>query len=173
LPVLKNLLYNKIKQMDYELDIIIDESALDVECLEQSRLMLKYTKHSAQCRKAADEAEEALDLIKAEVEKEIREDPERFEIPKITEASVKAAILMDRRVKKAIQTWIDAKFEAKVADGAVTAFSNRKDMLEAMIKLHGQSYFAGPSVPHDLSKFREQKTQARNARIGGHMTRTT
>ena len=42
--------------MNYEKEILIDESALDVEWLEQPRLMMRYTRHAAETgsRKAAD-----------------------------------------------------------------------------------------------------------------------
>lgn len=158
--------------MDYELDITIQEDQLDIECLEQPRLMLKYTRHAAEMRRKADEAEEALDVVKAEVEKEIREDPEHFNIPKITEAAVKAAILLERRYKAANKTFINAKFEAKVADGAVKAFENRKDMLEALIKLHGQSYFAGPSVPHNITELRQKLQTKVDTGVASKIQRT-
>jgi hypothetical protein len=52
---------------------------------------------------------------------------------------------------------IEAKYEAKVLAGVVKAIDARKTMLETLVKLHGQQYFAGPNVPRDLSHEAEKK----------------
>jgi hypothetical protein len=157
--------------MNYEKDIQIEDQSLDWECTQQPVLMMRYTNHFALMRKLADESEEALDVIKAQIEKEIRDDPEAFDIVKITEAAVKAGILLDKRYTTANKAYINAKYEAKMAEGAVKAFDNRKDMIEGLIKLHGQQYFAGPATPHDLTKIREEKTKERNAGVAAKLQR--
>lgn len=157
--------------MNYEADIKIDETVLDLEWLEQPNLMLKFTRYSAEMRKVADEIEAELDVIKAEVEKEVREDPEKFGIKKITEAAVKAAILLDTRFIKVNKDLIQAKFEAKVAEGAVKAFDHRKDALENLVKLHGQQYFAGPRVLRDLHEKAEERREKINKGIASALQR--
>jgi hypothetical protein len=47
----------------------------------------------------------------------------------------------------------------------------RKEMLEGMIKLLAQSYFAGPSVPHDLSKLKAEREKKTEANIGTRLRR--
>ena len=143
--------------MDYEKEIEIDESALDVECLRQSTLMLKWTQYQAEMQKNEDEKKEELDYLKADLDKKIRSDPEAYEITKITEGAILNTIIFDEEYGKVNQEYIDAKFENNVAKGAVRAMAFRKDMLEALIRLHGQQYFAGPNVPRDLSHEATQK----------------
>jgi len=143
--------------MNYEKDIEIDESALDVECLEQSALMLKYTKYQAETARDEDLAKEHFELVKAELDKEIRNDPDKFDMPKVTESAVNSAILMHENYKKASKRYIEAKFENTVAKGAVRTFDQRKDELENLVRLHGQQYFAGPRVPRDLSDERQKR----------------
>jgi hypothetical protein len=157
--------------MNYEDDVKIDETALDIECLEQPNLMLKYARHSARMIIALDQAKQDLDITKAEVDKEIREDPEAYGVKKVTEGSIQSAILTEDRYKEAFQKYLDAKFEAEMAKGAVRAFEQRKDMLEALIKLHGQQYFAGPRVPRDLSAQRNLQSKKVDQGIGSRLRR--
>jgi len=145
--------------MDYEKEIRIDESALDFECLNQADLMLKYTKHAAAMRKELDEAEEELGLLRAQIDMKIRKDPESFGIVKITETAVSNMILVQDDYQDALSNVNKARYEKTISDGAVKAFEQRKSMLEALIKLHGQSYFAGPEIPRNLSNEREEREQ--------------
>lgn len=152
-----------MKEIDYETDIIISTDDLDLDCRDQPVLMLKYTKHLAEMKRQVDNAKEALSITKAEVDRKIREHPEAYGIEgKVTEGAITSALLTEDDYQEASKKYIDCNYEANMADGAVKAFSDRKSMLEALIKLHGQQYFAGPKVPRDLSyesqKREKQKT---------------
>jgi len=135
----------------YEDDLRIDEDALDVEWLDQPSLMQKYIRVTAEADKVLDEAKEALEYCEAELEMGIRADPESYGVEKVTDKSVKSAILIQEEHQELSKAVIQAKFEAKIASGAVKSTEQRKTALENLVKLHGQGYFAGPSVPRDLS----------------------
>jgi hypothetical protein len=159
-------------KMDYEKDIEIDESALDIEWLEQPRLMLKYAKNAAEMQLDLDKAKQDLDIAKAEADKAIRENPERFGLEKVTEAAVSNAILISKDYKQAYQTYLDTKYEVDMARGAVNAFEQRKSALENLVRLHGQQYFAGPRVPHDLKELRAEKQKQIETNIGKRLNRS-
>ena len=158
--------------MNYEKDLVIDDSALDFECLEQASLFMKYAKHQAQTEKEKDEVKEKLDLVKAELDKDIRSNPEKFEVEKITDKVVENTIILQPEYKKVTKEYLQAKFEWQTSKGAVEAFNQRKEMIEALIKLHGQSYFAGPRTPRDLSKERELKQRKVDSGVAKHLTRS-
>lgn len=152
--------------MNYETDIIIDESALDVEWLDQPKLMLKYSKYLAECEKQRDLLKEEMDLIKSELDLKIRENPDKFGISKVTEGAVNSAITKDKGFQKVNQEYLEARYELNVAKGAVNAFEQRKNALENLVRLHGQQYFAGPKEPRDIKKERqERKPEASPAKI--------
>lgn len=159
--------------MNYETDIIIDEAALDVEWLEQPRLMLKYARNASEAKKRLDQAKEHLDLVRSELDREIRMNPADFELEKITESAVQATIPTCDKFKKASEEFINAKFEADLAMNAVYAFNARKDALENLVKLHGQQYFAGPKIPRDLSWERQAHAEKVNAGIASKLKRRT
>lgn len=138
--------------MDYEKDVNIDPNSLDVEWLEQPNLMLKYGRIAAQTKLDMDKAKEKLEVVKAELDKDIRLNPEKYDIAKLTESVVASTILLQPEYKEASEAYIEATYEFNMARYAVQAISDRKDALENLVKLHGMQYFAGPSVPRDLSK---------------------
>ncbi len=143
----------------YEHDISIDESALDVEWLNQPTLMLKYGRVAAQTGKEMDVAKDQLEIVRAQLDKAIRLNPEEFYIGKLTEPLIDHTIKTQPEYQDASTKYIEAKYEAELAKFAVRAFDQRKSALEALVRLHGQQYFAGPSVPRDLSKEWERKAK--------------
>lgn len=151
--------------IDYEADINIDETALDVEWLDQPRKMFQYCKHAARMRKEADLAKEAVDVEKAKLDREIRSNPDQFGIDKITEAVVQSTILAHPRYQRKMGEFIGARYELDMAQNAIRAFEQRKTALENLVRLHGMSYFAGPGVPRDLTKEREKRDKSSNERV--------
>ena len=159
-------------ELHYEQDVSIDETALDVEWLQQSNLMYKYARYQAETKKAMDEAKERLDFIRAKVEMDIRANPENYGLSKVTESAIASTILLQPEYQEASKKYIEAKYENDVATAAVRAIDQKKTALENLVKLLSVSYFAGPSAPRDLSlkwtehiKRREQKEHNKNVKI--------
>ena len=145
--------------MDYEQDLTIDESALDVEWLQQARLMMQYGRYCSECKLEMDKAKEHLEVTKAELDKDIRTNPDSFDLAKITEGVVSNTIILQPEHQEALDAYLNAKYEFDMALNAVRAIDQKKAALENLVRLHGQQYFAGPSVPRDLSKEWEAKEQ--------------
>lgn len=161
---------NKI--LNYEEDTKIDPKALDVEWLEQAGLMLRYTKHAAAMEKARDEAKEALDLKKAQIEMDIRSNPDAYKLAKPTEAGIQSTILLQKEYQDLAAEYNEAKYEFGVAIGAVRAIDQRKTALENLVKLLGQSYFAGPKAPRDLSQEHSDYLEGKRGNAKVRMQRT-
>ena len=159
--------------MDYEKDIKIEQSALDVEWLQQSTLTFRYTKHAAQMGLELTKVKEQMNLVRAELDKKIRKNPNDYGLEKVTETPVANAILEQKEFQAIQSKYNDAVYEYDIAQGAVRALADKKSALENLVRLHGQSYFAGPSVPRDLSKEWEAKeTRAEsNSKVAGSLRR--
>jgi hypothetical protein len=154
------------REMNYEDDISIDESALDIEWLRQPELMLKYGLEAAKKRKKMDLAKEKLDLVRSQLDKEIRENPEARGLVKTTEAAVQSAILLQPEYQSAGHDYVTAKYEYEIVMVAVKALEAKKAALENLVRLHGQQYFAGPKVPRDLEKeWKNMKNRYSQSRI--------
>lgn len=152
--------------MNYEQDIKIDHDALDIEWLEQPELMMRYSRHQARCALDYDKAKERLEVVKAELDKQIRQHPEKYEIAKITETVILNTIITQPKYTATQGEMLDAKFEWDIARAAVNAINGRKDALENLVRLHGMQYFAGPKMPRDLTREVERKRQQTNVDAG-------
>lgn len=151
-----------MEKLDYQRDISIDESQLDIECLEQASLMMKYGRNEADAEEEYELKKQELDLVRAELDLQIRENPAKFEISsdvKLTEAVVSGTLIKQRRYKTVFQEYLDAKHELKVATNAVRAFQGRKNMLEALVDLYIGNYFSCPSAPRNIVQERKKKME--------------
>ena len=158
--------------MSYKDDMYIDENALDVEFLEQPELMVKYSTLLAEAKQERDLIKEELDLEKAELDLDIRDNPEKYKLGKVTEAAITNTIIQEEEYRSILAKFNKANFEINVLQGVVNAIDARKSSLENLVKLHGQEYFAGPSVPHDLSLLRKEKSEEIHHSVGKTFRRT-
>ena len=152
--------------MSYERDMAIDVTALDVEWVEQAELAMKYGRLWADARDALERANETVKLTKAELTVKINEKPEKYlgEGTKVTVANVEACIMNHDDYKNAREEWLSAMKEANLLAVAKNEISfTRKSALENLVTLHGQNYFAGPSVPRNLKEKMEQRKETRNS----------
>ena len=152
--------------MNYEQDLTIDPDSLDTEWLDQPRLMLRYAKHASKMKMEVERAKEKLDIIRADLDKKIRVAPEEFGIVKLTESVITSTIITQVQFRAGNEEFLEAAYEANMAQGALRALEGKKTALENLVKLHGQQYFAGPSVPRDLSKEWEIKEKQRESDAG-------
>jgi hypothetical protein len=134
----------------YREDIAIDETALDLEWLGQPQLAYEYAQYQADARKVMDIAKENQMVIHAEVEQEVREDPDAFKLAKVTEKAIEAAILQDSRYRAASKKVINCQHEYSSSQAAVHAIEHRKQALENLVKLMGMNYFSSPKEARDL-----------------------
>jgi len=160
--------------MDFEGDIQIDGFRLDIEWLEQASLAIKYGKYWARCRETLTRAEERIKVVRAELIKEANEDPDTClgKGIKPTAVNVEAYYRNHTEHKKAKDEWIKAQYELNMAEVARSEISyTRKAALENLVRLHGQQYFAGPKVPHELPEFRRMKNEEVSTRIARKLKR--
>lgn len=159
-------------ELEYEQDLRIDENALDVECLEQPSLLMRYVRIAAKAEKEVSRLKEELGVVAAEIDRDIRLNPASFEITgRVTEDVVKHTMVLQPEYKKVTAELIEAKYEHSMARGAIEAIQERKDMLQELIRLHGQQYFAGPSIPRDLGYEAKQRHRTQTANTTIKITR--
>ncbi len=165
--------------MNYENDMYIDEESLEQEWLDQATLARKYGKHWARCREKLTLAEENIKVIRAELIKEVNDDPEGClgEDTKATGPNVEAYYRTHEKHLAAKTAWVKAQFKANNAEIAYKEISfTRKVALENLVKLFQSEYFAGPSIPRNISEEREARQTRRKetqSNIGKNLQRTT
>jgi len=160
--------------MNYEKDMKIDETSLDLEWLDQTSLAFSYGKHWARCQKELELAQEEIKLVRSELIKEVTEDPDKYlgSGVKATAPVIEAYYRNHKRHIEVKDRIVELQYEANVAEIAKTEISfTRKAALENLVRLHGQQYFAGPQIPRDITAEREQKTMRANSTVARKLKR--
>jgi hypothetical protein len=142
----------------------------------QSAKYMRWAEKLATARRELDRIKDNVDTFRAVLAHDIRKNPDKYGIDKITVDAVKDAVLMAtdetadaETYANAKQDLIDAQHDVEILQAAVRAMDHRKTALENLVRLHGAQYFAGPSVPRDLGKemeaFDEKVTTGRKERV--------
>jgi hypothetical protein len=88
-------------ELEYEKDLFIDESSLDVEWLNQPLMMFRYTRERAKAEKEVSRLKRKLKVTAATLDKDIRTNPSDYKITvKLTEEVVKNAVLCDEEYQE-------------------------------------------------------------------------
>lgn len=126
----------------------IDKNRLDKECERQPLLMHEMAVNQADEDDRVATAKADLDIVQAEVELLIREDPARFlknAGAKITESMIDCLVKVSKRYQQALRALNAAKHAAGIAAAGVSAAEHKKRMIEKLVELQGRDYFAAPS----------------------------
>ncbi len=138
------------REFNYEQDLAIDPHSLDEEWLRQPGLYMKYCEAAVEAEKIRDKAKERVSVVKAELDREIRKDPAKFGLEKMTEPMVAGSILLQARYTEAASALVEADFKFNIIQSAVRALDHKRSALENEVKLWLGSYFSGPKTPRDI-----------------------
>lgn len=158
-------------ELNYKSDMRIDESALDIEWLEQSSLAIKYGMHWAECKAAVDRLEEQLKVVRSELVNEAYANPDSVlgVGVKPTAQNVEAYFRTSKKHKRIKDELIEAQKELSFAEIAKNEIGyTRKTALENLVKLYIANYFSVPNVPRDIVFERRNRDASRkenNARV--------
>ncbi len=122
----------------------IDPDQLDVEWLRQPKLFYDYAILAAESRTTLEQAKAEFELVCAELDSEIRSDPEKFGVTKLTEGMVKNIIITQPEYQQAQKKVLKTRSEYENLQAILSALDHRKRALENLVDLHGQNYFATP-----------------------------
>lgn len=141
--------------MGFERDMVIDVTALDVEWAEQSELAMKYGRLWAEAQDACSRAEEHIKFVRSQLIMRVTKDPQKYlgAGEKATDSKTEAYYRTHKDYIAAKDDWLNKLNELNLLTIAKNEISfTRKSALENLVTLHGQNYFAGPSVPRNLKE---------------------
>jgi len=152
----------------FEEDRKIDPAALDLAAATQPEIFFRWAQQSVEARMAMDRAKLTLELVESRLKLQARNAPEQFGLAKVTEGSLDEVVKTHKDLLEAQQSYFEAREESLLLDWAVGALEQRKRMIEVLVTLHGQQYFAGPATPHDLvdnwNEYQSKKQEILNDR---------
>ena len=126
----------------YKNRVSIDEFALERELREQPLLYLEIAEIASQLKADSKQAKAELDLVKAKAGAEIRENPDKFGIAKVTEAAITAAITTHKSVVEAGTRLLDLEADADIFSSILSAAEQRKSMLRDLVSLYIHKYYS-------------------------------
>jgi hypothetical protein len=125
----------------------IDLKRLEREWADQATRHQLLGQVVAHYRKDVEDAEASLDVAKARAELKIRRSPGKYGVDgALTEALVKANVILHPLYKGANDALIRAKFRLNKLDAVYKASEHRKKGLENEVSLWSQGYFAAPKT---------------------------
>ena len=146
-------------------DRIEDERLFDVDLRNLDREWARHPKqyhHYRMCladaRAEHELAKANRDLVAAELSLEIRREPARFGLVKITEDTVEKTVLIQKRYREAQDQVINTRHAVDVLEGMASALEHKKKALEMEVQLFLADYFSEPRNPKGYS--REQMDEA-------------
>src|SRR4051812_8934052 len=104
----------------------IDLYNLDLECQKQPKIFYEHAITLADARQDYERAKSQRDVIEAELDRDMRLNPETYDLAKITEPALAKAILLEGRYQKANELVIISKHSMDIAQAAVDALDHKK-----------------------------------------------
>lgn len=146
-------------EYNFDEDLEIDPDNLHIAWINQPGLMMKYAELQAQAKKRMELAHEKVKVTRSDLIKKIK-----LRNPSMTQQQVEASYRKSKEHKNAKKRQIKAEYEYNLLCGAVTAMSHKRTSLENLVRLHGQQYFAGPSMPKTIDKELIDRTKSKIAK---------
>lgn len=144
--------------------VSIDELALDKECVRLPSDYLKCAHHAADCRRDAAEAINRVKVTEADLSKQIRENPGKFGLEKITESAINNLVLGAPIYQKAQAEQREAAYNSDLADVAVRSMDHKKSALKMLVDLHVMGYSANIKVSGNGRQAMEEQSKRETRR---------
>ena len=148
------------EETEYNEDLKIDKYHLDEEWEDQPLLYMKWAERYAEAIHERDQLKEKMDLIRAQIDIEIRINPNTFGFDrdkKPTESAISNRILEEEEYQTATEEFLSAKKSVNILQGVKEAMEHKKKALEAETSLFIGGFYSEPKIPQ---KAREDSSKA-------------
>lgn len=130
----------------------LDKFNLHIEWENQPRLFFDAATQLAEARSNLEQYKSQLEIVEAELDRDIRADPAKFNLEKITENVVRNTVILSLRYQKANQRVLRALHQVDICKVDVDTLDHRKKALENEVQLFGMNYYAKPVTPKGMGR---------------------
>ncbi len=145
--------------MNFEQDLQIDRSKLDEEQNKQPVLYGKYAKKYAIATINTYRKKAELDVIEAELWKEIVQNPTPYTGGKTTVDLIKQAIVRHPSRIKCVVELNDLKEEEAVYKAAMYSMAEKGKSLSDLVKMYLNNYYADPAISDEAKRILNSDAQ--------------
>lgn len=131
----------------------IDPYDLQKEWLTQVKIFRKHGHMLADAKEDLERAEAKKKVVWAELDRDVRANPANYLLTgKITEAVVENTIILQPSYQKAVESYIAAKHRVDISQVDVETLRQKKDALEAAVKMLLSEFWSEPRVKGDAGQ---------------------
>lgn len=151
--------------------VSIDPLDLASNCRDQPLLVVEVGEVLCECRAEVKQLKDILELTKAEISSDVRANPKKYRLEKVTEGSISETVLCDEEMINAKEVLREAEEYADNLGILMSAVEQRKAMLKDMVTLFVHQYYSevdGMKVDSQAAlKIREQQIIDRRRQKAG------
>ncbi len=130
----------------------IDPYNLRTDCAHQPALYAIASQMAADFRDFSKRQKLLLEKTMAELALAIRSDPKKYDVPKITDSSVSAAIACDLEVIKIKEELLRLEKGSEKASAIANAYEIRRSMLRAEVELFSSEMMSGDTASGQVNQ---------------------
>jgi len=125
----------------------INPRNLQHEWEHQAAVFYQFSSQLADARAAEDDAKRELDVTKAELDADIRSDPDSYGIERVSEGAIKNVMIQQKSYDVAVKTHNSAIHAVRMLEAMVKALEHRRTALKALVDLKLASYYSEGGMP--------------------------
>ncbi len=133
-------------KQDAELVTEIDADSLDLECIKLPSNYRQFAFLAAEAKQDVQEAKAFLEVVQAELSRDIRGRPGFYGLDKVTEAALNSLVIIQERYQNSQAALFKAQHRSEMCSAVVWALEHKKRSLTSLVELHGMGYFAEVKV---------------------------
>ena len=138
----------------------LDQNELDKEWVRQPELYYRYATELSETRHELEKLKAEKELTIAELDRDVRRNPQQFGLEKTTETTVQNTIVVQRRYQEVNDAFLKALHAVDVCKVAVDTLDHRKKALENSVSLWLANYFSKPSSKDHKERMDKVETAA-------------
>jgi hypothetical protein len=153
--------------MSDELRLEIDQMKLDKEWADQPLLYHEWSLKAAHAQNRHDEEKSKLDIVQAELDRDIRANPSAFELGKITETVISNTVILQPEYQAQTRRVQSAKHDLDIMKAAIGALDHRKRALTLLVELWIRDYYSNPQLSTSrqaIDELNKQEARSRGRR---------
>lgn len=156
---------------DLRTDLEINRHDLPGEWERQPQLYIKWSEEWAYATQLRDQAKDNLDLVKADIDSNVRANPTAYglvEKPKPTETAIAGIVVKQKGYEEAIERLHKANLDVNVLAGARSAMDHKRRALENLTTLLVNEFYGTAGVPSQATIAAGKKKQEKQKRKLGN-----
>jgi hypothetical protein len=151
------------KQMErsYENEVAVNKDELEIDLEKLSSQYLYWSRFDVEAKEEKEKAEQRLEVIKAQVDSDVRTNPAKFGMDKATETAIRNVVVLSAVVQAAESEVIKATKNARLLTSAISSFDKKASALGHLVDLWKNGYYSSKGVSKEMREGIEHKKQDR------------